>query len=369
MTLSAPMVLLLCFFLVVQSGLSCSTFMLKQGNVLIVGHNLDERGHVPGVIVINKRGVFKQGMSWQEILSGKPAPNPPLRWISKYGSVTFNPFCRDFPDGGMNEAGLFIEEMTLRGTIFPEDKSKPLIFMMQWMQYVLDNFETIDQVIESAHDFTLDGWAWHFFTADSKGNAAVIEFLEGELKVFKENDLPVSALCNTQYETETEGLKKFQGFGGDRAIDLSNKRQPRFIQAAQMIKNYDSSESPAVEYGFDILKQLERGGTRWSFVCDLKNLKAYFRTNRAAKIKELDLNSFDLSCKTPVKMLDIHSRLSGNVEKNFQDYSLESNRDFIKNAIAELGANFKNFLESKGSTLDQVIERIAGFSELTRCEK
>ncbi|UCE21406.1 MAG: linear amide C-N hydrolase [Candidatus Aminicenantes bacterium] len=343
--------------------------MLKKGSTLIVGHNLDERGHVPGVVVINKRDVFKRGKSWYEILSGKPAPNPPLEWISKYGSVTFNPFCRDFPDGGMNEAGLFIEEMTLQGTSFPEDESKPLVFMMQWMQYVLDSYETIDQVIQSAQDFTIDGWAWHFFTADRKGNAAVIEFLDGEVKVFGEARLPVTALCNTKYNEEMERLRKFEGFGGGQAIDFDNKKLPRFVHAAQMLKDYDPSERPAVEYGFDILAQLERGGTRWSFVCDLKSLKAYFRTSRSPKIKELDLKSFDLSCKTPVKMLDIHSLLAGNVEEDFRDYSLDYNREFVKKAIREFGKDFENFLTSEGSTLDQVIERLASFSELTQCEK
>jgi choloylglycine hydrolase len=367
--LSVSILLPLCFFFVAQNGFPCSTFMLKKGSVLIVGHNLDERGHVPGVVVINKRDVFKRGKSWYEILSGKPAPNPPLEWISKYGSVTFNPFCRDFPDGGMNEAGLFIEEMTLQGTSFPEDESKPLVFMMQWMQYVLDNYETIDQVIQSAHDFTIDGWTWHFFTADRNGNAAVIEFLDGEVKVFKEDKLPVTALCNIKYNVEMERLGKYKGFGGDQAIDFDNNRLPRFVHAAQMLKGYDPSEMPDVEYGFNILTQLERGGTQWSFVCDLKSLKVYFRTSRASKIKELDLNSFDLSCKTPVKMLDIHSRLAGNVEEDFQDYSLDYNRKFVKKAMRELGKDFENFLTSKGSTLNQVIERLAGFSELTRCQK
>jgi hypothetical protein len=51
---------------------------------------------------------------------------------------------------------------------------------------------------------------------------------------------------------------------------------PRFVDAAKMLKHYDPSKRHAVEYGFDILTQLERGVTRWSFVCDLKNLKAYF---------------------------------------------------------------------------------------------
>lgn len=359
----------LCLFFIVQLCFPCSTFMLKKGKALIVGHNLDERGHVPGVVVINKRGVFKHGKSWYEILSGEQAPNPPLKWTSKYGSVTFNPFCRDFPDGGMNEAGLFIEEMTLQGTRFPMDESKPLVFMMQWMQYVLDNYETVDQVIRSAHDFVIDGWAWHFFTADQKGNAAVIEFLDGQVKVFKENSLPVTALCNTKYETEIQRLRTYEGFGGDKAIDLDNKKMPRFVDAAQMLKHYDPSKRSAVEYGFDILTQMERGVTRWSFVCDLKNLKAYFRTSRSPKIKDLDLKSFDLSCQTPVKMLDIHSSLSGNVEENFRDYSLDYNREFVKKALKELGKDFENFLTSRGSTLDQVIERLAGFYESTQCKK
>jgi hypothetical protein len=120
----------------------CQTFTLKKGSALIVGHNLGNRGHVPGVVVINKRGVRKAAVSWQELLSGQPAPNPPFEWTSKYGSVTFSPFCRDFADGGMNEAGLFISEMTLDGTRFPEDDSKPVLFMMLWMQYALDNLDS-----------------------------------------------------------------------------------------------------------------------------------------------------------------------------------------------------------------------------------
>jgi penicillin V acylase-like amidase (Ntn superfamily) len=119
------------FLLPSTNGFPCQTFLLKEGSTLIAGHNLGMPMHIPGVIVINKRGVFKKGKSWHEILAGKPTSNPLVTWVSKYGSITFNPFCRDFPDGGMNEAGLYIEEMTLDGTRFPEDHSKPLIFMVQ----------------------------------------------------------------------------------------------------------------------------------------------------------------------------------------------------------------------------------------------
>ncbi|UCC41140.1 MAG: linear amide C-N hydrolase [Candidatus Aminicenantes bacterium] len=353
----------------VSDILPCQTFTLKKGSILIVGHNLGARNHVPGLVVINKRGVRKTAVSWKELLSGKPASNPPFEWISKYGSVTFNPFCRDFPDGGMNEAGLFIEEMTLDGTRFPVDESKPLLFMMLWMQYILDSFETVEQVVQSVHDLTIDGWTWHFFTADRKGNSAVIEFLDGEINIFKGKDLPFPVLCNTKYVAEVKNIKRYKDFGGDKAIDLKSHRQQRFIHGAQMIRDFDPEKDDAVDYGFKILNQFDRGGTQWSFVCDLKNLKAYFRSKASKKIKELDLKSFGLSCRTSVKVLDYHSDLEGNVEKNFTGYSLKKNRDFLKTAISALGKGFESFLTAEGSTIEEVISRLAGYSEKTSCTK
>lgn len=357
------------FICVTSTLFPCQTFTLKKGKILIVGHNLGHRSHVPGAVVINKRGVRKTAVSWMEILSGKPAVNPPLEWTSKYASVTFSPFCRDFPDGGMNEAGLFIEEMTLNGTRFPADESKPLLFMMLWMQYVLDNFETVDQVVQSVHDLTIDGWTWHFFTADREGNSAVIEFLDGEIKVFRGEDLPYPVLCNTKYAEEVKNIKRFKGFGGDMEIDLKSHKQKRFIHGAQMIRDFNPDKEDAVDYGFKILNQFDRGGTQWSLVCDLKNLKAYFRSKTSKNIKELDLKSFDLSCGSPAKMLDYHVEFEGNVEKNFSDYSLERNRDFVKKAVDAMGKGFESFFTSQGSTVEEVIARIAGYSEKTSCVK
>ena len=61
------------------------------------------------------------------------------RLTLQYISVTFNAFGRELPDGGMNEKGLFIWEMT-GGTTFDEEANRPRLFMSQWMQYQLDNF-------------------------------------------------------------------------------------------------------------------------------------------------------------------------------------------------------------------------------------
>lgn len=352
----------------IHDALACSTFMLKKGTALIVGHNLEDENHSPGVVVINKRGVHKLGKSWSELAYNQAVPNPPLTWISKYGSVTFNTFCRDFPDGGMNEAGLFITEMSLADTRFPQDSSKPLLFMMLWMQYVLDNFNSVEQVVRSAHVLTIDGWNWHFFTADRKGNAAVIEFLDRKTVVYQGEKLPVPVLCNEKYKQEMEMLQTYRGFGGEKPVVLKEayRIDERFVRAARMINDFDPAQKAALDYGFEILTELSSRVTQWSYVCDLNNLKVYFKTTASPKIKELNLHSFDLSCQTPVKMLDIHADFSGSIERNLRDYSLEYNRERMRMKLSEKG--WEEVFTSHGSTPEEAIANFSRYSESTKCK-
>jgi len=70
----------------------------SKGRVLF-GRNYDWN-FGDGLIFVNKRGVAKTS-------SGSESPNP-AKWISRYGSVTFNQYGRENPTGGMNEAGLVV---------------------------------------------------------------------------------------------------------------------------------------------------------------------------------------------------------------------------------------------------------------------
>jgi choloylglycine hydrolase len=347
-----------------SEGFGCSTFMLKKGKQLMFGHNLDSGHFTPGVVLINKRGVQKESRSWSELAYGKTVPNPHIKWVSKYGSITFNKY-REFPDGGMNEAGLFIVEMSLAGTAFPKDESKPLFFMMLWMQYVLDNFESVDQVVRSAKDLTIEGWSWHFFSADRQGNSAAIEFLDGKVVVHKGAEMPVPVLVNTTYEKEIRRLKTYKGFGGETPVDLENKKQPAFVQGAWQLKAFKASQKALVDYGFETLKVLGWSGTQWSYLCDPANLKVYYKTKESPKIKTLDFKSFDWSCRSPAKMLNIHAPVSGAVETYFKDYSKEFNRACIRRTFVT--GNFEPVFTSHGSTLEAAITRFAQYPESTVC--
>ena len=116
---------------------ACSTFKLQNGERIIYGHNLNQGDiGVPGLLFINQRGIFKTGCTWSE-LTTKNNDNPsPFSWISRYGSVTFNCFGKNLPDGGINEAGLAIWEMS-DDVQYPRNDSLPRLNQMGWMQYIL----------------------------------------------------------------------------------------------------------------------------------------------------------------------------------------------------------------------------------------
>jgi len=116
--------------------------MLKTNTEHIFGHNLDTGGPMPGMVFINNSGTLKTGHTWAQLTSVDMNAGSNISWVSKYGSVTFNAFGRELPDGGMNEKGLFIWEMT-GGTTFDEEANRPRLFMSQWMQYQLDNFNSV----------------------------------------------------------------------------------------------------------------------------------------------------------------------------------------------------------------------------------
>ena len=64
---------------------------------------------------------------------------------------------------------------------------------------------------------------------------------------------------------------------------------------------------------------------------------------------------------------DIHANLEGNVEEAFFNYTPAANRKFMEEAIAALGDGFNGLVTSRGSTKEAFIERLAGYSETTRC--
>lgn len=310
---------------------ACSTFKLQKGNVLIYGHNLNNGSglgsDVSGTIYLNKRGILKIGEIDNE-MSNEAVTRPPLCWISKYGSITFNAGGgKDIPDGGMNEAGLFIWEMTLDATDYPKNDKLPRLNSTSWIQCVLDNCSTLEDVISYASEFEIDGRTWHFFIGDSRGNTATIEFIDQKVVVNKGESMPVPNLSNTTYEKDLELLKCYKGFGGQYLPDPTDPTVPRIVKTAVMIRDYNPNED-AVEYGFKILQShLIKTPPQWSIIFDVRTQKVFFKTNLNPAIKIFSMKDIDFSNASPIMVLDIDIKKGGTVDNQFQPYSNDKDKD------------------------------------------
>ena len=81
--------------------LACSSFLLEKDGAYVAGRNLDSNKFTSGAVVVNNRGIRKESRSWNELAYGQEVENPHITWVSKYGSIAFNTFSRDFVDGGI----------------------------------------------------------------------------------------------------------------------------------------------------------------------------------------------------------------------------------------------------------------------------
>ncbi len=345
----------LLFFIESNWSLACTTFCLDNENRPVYGRNLDwSLGD--GNIIINKRSVAKVAISDQ--------PNDVdnrLSWVSKYGSATFNLFGREFPLGGMNEAGLVVESMRLDKTQYPPKDSRPEIMISQWIQYQLDNFSRVEDVIASDSKIRIQASRdskLHFLICERSGICATIEFIGGELIYHTNERMPVKTLTNSAYADSLVFWRKEKIPKSDK-----NKSIERFIRSANMVKDYspNSTEKP-VEYAFNILKKVEHDSykTQWSIVYDIEDRTIHFRTYGNQKIRYFGLKSFNFSCSTPVKVMDIGTDLSGDIAGKFIDYSYQANRNHIRRV----------FRESYFYTLPgYILDRYSGYPETTVCNE
>ena len=336
--------------LVPQTSQSCTTFCLDHGGKPVFGRNYDWIVE-DGLVIINKRGVTKTARSHPQ--------DKLLTWTSKYGSATFNQYGREFPMGGMNEAGLVVETMMLDETEYPEPDSRPAIQMLQWIQYQLDNFSTIEEVIASDSQIRIRGSGGpgcHFLVCDRTGNSATIEFIGRKLVYLTKERMPVKTLTNSTYADSISFWKK------DKIPQPDKHRSvERFIRAANMVKNYDpkTTKTP-IDYAFNILSSVAHSSfTQWSIVYDIADLSIYFRTLENQRVRYFSLKSFDFSCATPVKVLDVNADLSGDIAIKFIDYTYQNNRNLIKDAFRKTG-----FLSH---TPDYVLDMRSRYPESTSC--
>lgn len=335
----------------------CTTFLLHAGGQILFGRNYDwVTGS--GLVCSNQRGLAK---------TSHPMPDGnTIQWVSRYGSITFNQYGKEFPTGGMNEKGLVVELMMLEGTRYPEADERPAVGALQWIQYQLDNCGTIGELIATDKKIRISSIGTtpiHFLVADSSGRAASIEFLDGKMTVHSGKELPCAVLTNDRYEVAVDRWKS--------ALETEQGTKPRFAQhsigrflkAASMLSQYQRNpgQTEAVDYAFHILGEVAQGNhTKWSIVYDIRQRKIYFKTLEQAGLKFLELRAFDFQCSNPSKVLNINSPGKGDQADQFTVYSPEKNQALIDRSFDESPENLRMDKQRK--------KRFAAYAETISCK-
>ena len=282
--------------------------------------------------------IFPRGMK----RNGEIGKNP-LEWTSKYGSVVASAYDICSTDG-MNEKGLVANLLWLAESEYPQwDGKKPGLSIAAWVQYILDNFATVDEAIsyvekgtfEVVSDMMPDGTRMatlHLSISDADGDNAIFEYIGGELKIH--HDKSYQVMTNSPVFDQQLALNDYwKNIGGTTFLPGTNRAADRFVRASFYINAipkvadtrtavasvFSVIRNTSVPLGITTPNEPNISSTRWRTVSDQKNKVYFFESTIQPNVFWVNLRDVDFSEKAPVKMLVLVSgkTYAGNTAEQF----------------------------------------------------
>ena len=282
--------------------------------------------------------IFPRGMK----RNGEIGKNP-LEWTSKYGSVVASAYDICSTDG-MNEKGLVANLLWLAESEYPQwDGKKPGLSIAAWVQYILDNFATVDEAVsyvekgtfEVVSDMMPDGTRMatlHLSISDADGDIAIFEYIGGELKIH--HDKSYQLMTNSPVFDQQLALNDYwKNIGGTTFLPGTNRAADRFVRASFYINAipkvadtrtavasvFSVIRNTSVPLGITTPNEPNISSTRWRTVSDQKNKVYFFESTIQPNVFWVNLQDVDFSEKAPVKMLDLVSgkTYAGNTAEQF----------------------------------------------------
>ena len=337
-----------------QNTICCTNVVqTAQDGSVIVGRTMEFVPDLESEILVSPVGrTFKSDLG--NNLSGKS-------WEAKNGYVYLNGFKQKFTVEGMNTKGLafgylYLPDLTKYQEI-DQDKLANNIPYYYLGDYILGNFETVEQVKDALKNIRVVStplqipghedvvFPLHATITDAKGNTLVIEFINGEMKVYDNN---IGVLTNAPaFDWQITNIQNyvnlspylpeqiiingytFDGMGqGSGMIGLPGDTSPpsRFIKMSILdetvlpAENADKAvvliahmlETVFIPKGFVRGKRIDEKEyeiTQWSVIEDLKNNKLYYNSYQNPDYKVINLNQIDFT-NAPSKGIPVASDFS-----------------------------------------------------------
>jgi len=175
----------------------------------------------------------------------------------KFGRIYFGFNVVQFPQGGMNEKGLFFDGATAETVIVPRDSSK-LDYEGGLILKAMEECSTVEEVLKLYDSYDVSGsWGGHYLIGDRFGNSAIIEPLttikkKGKYQIitnFFQSKIKPESITDTRYRIASKIFEESKNI----SVDLFR----RILNATHW----------------------EDGGSRtntiYSYICDLKKGDIY----------------------------------------------------------------------------------------------
>lgn len=301
-----------------QQAEGCTRVTYQGDSAVITGRTLDWRTPIPTNLYVYPRGIHKKSFNTDQSIS----------WTAKYGSVVSVGYDVGVSEG-LNEKGLVVNCLYLPGSVYtlPND-TRPNMSSSLWVSYVLDNFATVDEAVQtlSKDAFQINApnmpggsaTTVHMAISDTTGNNAILEYIDGKLQIHEGHEYKV--LTNAPpYDQQLAVYDYWKTVGGLHMLPGTNRSQDRFARASFYLSllSPDLSHEKAlggifgiigncsVPSGIAVPDQPEISTTQWRSVSDQLEKVYYFRMTNWPSTLWIDLKEFDLYPGSPIMKLDI----------------------------------------------------------------
>jgi len=328
-------------------ALACTDFRLtaKDGTVMIT-RSMEFAANMNANIRNSPRG--------KEVTARAPNNTPGLKWKAKYGYMYIDGMNQDVVVDGMNEAGMSFEYLYLPGETqyptVPAGKEAQSLPYLQFGEWVLSNFKSIDEVKKALNDvYIYQGYLptmpnvsfpLHASIYEASGKGIIVEFVNGKVNVFDS----IGLLTNSPtYDWQVANLRNYLNLSpyvpkpitidgntysatgqGSGSIGLPGDASPpsRFAKTAFLttaaipvdnkvgLLNLAEHIINNADIPIGIARSSDNGKetsdyTQWVVFKDLTNKVIYYRTYEDLTLRMVDLSKVDFSEKAALTKIPL----------------------------------------------------------------
>jgi choloylglycine hydrolase len=184
--------MLAAFLLFSQADACTRIFWNNNGKAMLVARNMDLAVDDLATLYVFPVGIRKNGY----------AGTNSAVWTTKYGSVVVGAGTPYYSSDGINTRGFAFHCLYLITTVYEARDQRPGVSLGQYGEFLLDNAATVSEALDLMGQYQLAPeplvgtiWPIHIAIEDASGDSAVIEFVNGQMKVYH-GSVPTTVLTN-----------------------------------------------------------------------------------------------------------------------------------------------------------------------------